>query len=105
MAMRTGAAAEPTPAQGSVEVNGNSARPVIREASLEDYPQIALLAKHYGLEIKSYEEWRHLWLNNPLYLARQKDWPVGWVLEVPDGQIVGYLGNIPLLYEYCGKQI
>ena len=49
--------------------------------------------------------WRHLWINNPVYLRFQRDWPIGWVLENEDKQILGYVGNIPLLYEFQAKKI
>ncbi len=79
--------------------------PKIREASFEDYPQITSLASRYGLGTKSYEGWRHLWINNPVYIAFQRDWPIGWVLESADKQILGYVGNIPLLYEFQARKI
>jgi hypothetical protein len=77
----------------------------MREASLDDYSQIAGLQSEYGLEVKSYEAWRHLWLNNPVYKEHQDKWPIGWVLEGDNKKIVGYLGNIPLAYEFEGRKL
>jgi hypothetical protein len=77
----------------------------MRQASLDDYPQIVELQSKYGLETKSYEEWRHLWFNNPAYLEYQEQLPIGWVLEQDSKSIVGYLGNIPLFYELEGQRL
>jgi hypothetical protein len=79
--------------------------PEVREASFEDYPQIAALESKYDLEPQSYEEWKHLWVNNPLYRQLAKSWPLGWVLEDSNREIVGYIGNIPLAYEFEGKKL
>jgi hypothetical protein len=77
----------------------------IREASLEDYQQIVELESRYGLERRSYEEWSHLWLNNPIYRELRSDWTIGWVLEDANKQIVASVSNIPLWYEFQGKKI
>jgi len=91
---------------GLMEVEKKPAhRPSLRVASLEDYPQIASLESRYGLETKTAEEWKHLWINNPVYAQLQGDWPIGWVLESGDGHIVGYLGNIPLGYQFQGRRL
>ena len=46
------------------------ATPKLREASFEDYPQIALLQAEYGMRCGSYEQWQHLWVGNPAYDGR-----------------------------------
>ena len=79
--------------------------PKLRQASFEDYEQIALLESRYGLQAKSYEEWSHLWLGNPVYRKLEAGWSIGWVLEDENDQIVGSMGNIPLLYEFEGRRI
>lgn len=80
--------------------------PKLREASFKDYEQVASLESRHGLaKGKSYEEWSHLWLGNPLYRELQGDWRIGWVLEDENNQIVGSMGNIPLLYEFEGRRI
>jgi hypothetical protein len=76
----------------------------IREAAFEDYEQIASLESRYGLEVRDFGEWSHLWLGNPLY-QELPDWPIGWVLEDENRRIVGSVGNIPLPYEFEGKRI
>lgn len=78
------------------------ASPRIREARFDDYPQIAALQSRYGFGSDSYEEWAHLWINNPLY-RQLTGWPIGWVLE--HNGILGYIGNIPLPYEFGGRRI
>jgi len=77
----------------------------LRQASLEDYAQIAELETRCGLQEKNPEEWKHLWVNNPAYPQVAKSWPVGWVLEDLNRKIVGYIGNIPLTYEFQGKKL
>jgi len=79
--------------------------PKLREARFQDYDQIAGLESRFGLEVKPYEEWVHLWQGNPLYRELKTDWPIGWVLEDEDGKIVGSMGNIPFLYELNGRKI
>ncbi len=79
--------------------------PKVREASLGDYRQISSLESQYGLKVKSYEEWSHLWTGNPVYQELRADWPIGWVLENQEKQILGSIENIPLLYEFEGKKI
>jgi hypothetical protein len=79
--------------------------PNVREASFEDHAQIMALLAEYGLPTKAYEEWKHLWINNPAYTRSQGSLPMGWVLECPGKQIVGYLGNIPLFYELRGQRL
>ncbi len=79
--------------------------PMVREASFEDHPQIAELQSRYGLEYKSFDQWKHLWCNNPAYREREAEFPIGWVLEGEQKEIVGYLGNIPLFYEIHRRQL
>jgi hypothetical protein len=77
----------------------------LRELSLEDYPRVAALESQYGLGLKGYDQWSHIWLHNPAYQELGKNWPIGWVLENETKQIVGSHGNIPLLYELRKKRI
>jgi hypothetical protein len=79
--------------------------PKLREASFGDYDQIALLESRHGLHTPSYEEWSHLWLGNPLYRELDPGWSIGWVLEDDNHQIVGSIGNIPLLFEFEGRKV
>lgn len=77
----------------------------IRELSLQDYPQVSVLEAKYGLGLRTYEEWSHVWLNNPAYKQLCNSWPIGWVLENEDNQIVGSHANIPLLYQFRGQRL
>jgi hypothetical protein len=78
--------------------------PKIREAQFEDYEQIAALEASTGLATKPFDEWRHLWLDNPVYRALPH-WPIGWVLEDEAGRVVGNVNNIPLWYEFRGARL
>jgi amino acid adenylation domain-containing protein len=85
--------------------NGSkSTAPRFREATFEDYPQIASLESRYGLNPRSYEEWTHSWTENPVYRTRP-DWPIGWVCENGDNEIVGCVSNIPLPYEFDNQPV
>ncbi len=77
----------------------------IREVEYADYNQIAALQVAYKRPLKPYEEWKHLWANNPAYLSLGGRLPKGWVVERHDGRIVGYLGSIPLFYELGGQRL
>ena len=76
----------------------------LREAKVEDYRQIAAVSLRNGLGFKSEEQWRHLWLESPVY-KRVKDWPLGWVAVTPDDQIVGYTGNVISGFSFQGEQL
>jgi hypothetical protein len=79
--------------------------PKLREARFDDYPLVTALQMENGLPTKTYEEWKHLWVNNPAYKEFHESLPIGWVLEDHDKQIVGYLGNIPLFYQFEDQRI
>jgi hypothetical protein len=76
----------------------------IREARVEDYLQIAAVSRRNGLGFKSEEQWRHLWLESPVF-RRVKDWPLGWVAVTPDDQIVGYMGNVISNFMFHGEEL
>src|SRR5689334_2027970 len=76
--------------------------PRIRQASFDDYEEIAALGAANGLSTKSREQWLHIWLENPAY-QELKGWPIGWVLEAEDEGIVGALENVPCLYRFGGR--
>lgn len=90
--------------QSSAQPLMASAAPNLREASFDDYPQIALLQAERRMNVRSREEWRHLWKGNPAYLEMEGKWPIGWVLEA-GRKIVGYVGNIPERYELNGRRL
>jgi len=74
----------------------------IREAVFADYSRIAALEARYGLHPKPYEEWTHLWLENP---ACPQGWNIGWVVENASQDIVGYVGNVPSVFEFQGQKL
>jgi hypothetical protein len=78
---------------------------VLRDALFEDYPQIAALQAEHNFPRKSFEQWVHMWVNNPVYTQFNEKLPIGWVLERDDKRLVGYLGNIPLFYEFAGQRL
>jgi hypothetical protein len=53
----------------------------------------------------SVNDWRRLWIDNPLWPEVGASWPIGWVLETPTGEIVGCLGNIPVRYHFRGERL
>ena len=79
--------------------------PRLRPARFEDHPQIAAIESSYGLVPKSFEEWKALWLANPVYRQLDHDWDIGWVVEDQNQRIIGSLANIPLLYTLGGRKI
>jgi hypothetical protein len=79
--------------------------PKLREVRFGDYPQIAALASKFHLSTEGYAGWMHLWTNNPAYREIKDKFPMGWVLDSGEGAIAGYLGNIPLNYEFEGKKL
>ena len=94
-------AVEPTQASAKNPLSGTK----LREASCQDYVQIAALESRYGLGTVSPERWRDFWLTNPEYRELQPSWTIGWVIEDEKGQIVASIGNIPLSYELAGRRI
>jgi len=95
-----------TPGNRSADRTGRSTGAAkIREALVEDYAQIAALQAEHDFPTTSYEEWVHLWIHNPAYNQFEEKLPIGWVLERDDRQVVGYLGNIPLFYEFNGQRL
>jgi hypothetical protein len=79
--------------------------PKLREARFEDYPGIESLVSRFQLNMEPCAAWQHLWTNNPAYRNLAGKLPIGWVLEASDGSIAGYLGNIPLNYEFGGNKV
>jgi hypothetical protein len=75
-----------------------------RPATFQDHGQIKELESRYALETETYEQFVHLWANNPVY-QEHPNWPIGWVLENEDDQVVGYIGNVPLLYEFGDQRL
>ena len=80
-----------------------AAPPRLRPARLEDYPAIVRLGLIHSLDVPSYEDWSTRWLDNPLRALCGKDFPIGWVLELPDGELVGTMGTVRTRYTFRGS--
>jgi len=76
----------------------------LREASFSDFGGVAKLKQRWGMAADSLENWERLWRHNPALARCERERPVGWVLEA-DGAVVGYLGNISLLYYFGDKTL
>ncbi len=74
-------------------------RAVLREVQFADFLGVRDLRSRYGLSSDSLENWERLWRRNPIMDQLREKLAIGWVLE-SDNKIVGYLGNIPLLYHF-----
>lgn len=77
---------------------------VLRRARFSDFDGVAALKQRWGLSHDSLENWQRLWRDNPALQRIGLERPIGWVLEA-DGTIVGYLGNISLLYQYGDRTL
>jgi hypothetical protein len=75
----------------------------LRVAQFSDFSAVAELKQRWGLMPDSFENWERLWRYNPALIHSQR--PIGWVLEAATGKLVGYLGNISLLYRYADRTL
>jgi hypothetical protein len=91
-------------APGKMESRAKASKPKLREATFDDYEGISRLESRYGLIPKSYENWKHLWIDNPTF-HEFRHWPIGWVCENEEKEIVGSIGNIPLAYEFEDRSL
>jgi len=98
-----------TASAGTASSNGSAAILTLKssveveQAKLDDYEKIATVVLSSGLGIKVREEWEHFWTGNPIR-KKQPEWPIGWVVRDRE-EIVGYLGNIPLSYQFKGREV
>ena len=83
----------------------NARPPRLRPARLEDYDEIARLGLVHELDVPAYEDWSALWLDNPLRMRFGEDLPIGWVLDLPDGEIVGTMGTVRSRYTFRGEDL
>jgi predicted N-acetyltransferase YhbS len=93
------------PCVSNMEKNDHSSSAIgIRGATFDDYEQIKALQQRNGLGTKPREEWEHIWLGNPVWQERMNGSPIGFVAEANSGEIVGYLANIALTYQFEGQE-
>jgi hypothetical protein len=71
----------------------------VREAQFSDFVAVADLKRRWDLTADSLENWERIWHHNPALQQMRLEPPIGWVLEA-DGAVVGYLGNVSLIYHY-----
>lgn len=74
-----------------------------RLAALDDYERLNALERRYNLGFRNYEQWSHMWVNNPVR-RKVPDLPIGWVLEDNQNQIVGSIGSVPFGFELDGRE-
>ena len=79
--------------------------PALRPTSFTDYPKIKDLEARFLPESLTEAEWRGLFLDNPSWSRVGDTWPLGWLLEDPDGDVVGSIYNIPSLYHWHGREL
>ena len=81
------------------------AAPRVRVATFADYGGVAALLGRNGLPIRPCEDWVTYWNGNPVFEQRHGDWPIGWVLEDQNGEIVGSISNVPLAMQFNGRPV
>ncbi|MGX1109177.1 MULTISPECIES: hypothetical protein [Bradyrhizobium] len=91
------AQAEPAPLSGIALAPAKQ-----REVKFADFESVARLKERWGLAKDSLENWDRLWRQNPAMAAAKSQPSMGWVLETAHG-IVGYQGNVPMLYQFEGR--
>lgn len=79
--------------------------PTLRVATFADYEEIHRLESLFFHNSLPPAERRSLFEDNPLWPRLERTWPVGWVLEDDNGQIVGVVSNIPSAYVFQGEQL
>ncbi|HXW76692.1 MAG TPA: hypothetical protein VEJ20_04705, partial [Candidatus Eremiobacteraceae bacterium] len=79
--------------------------PQLRRARLDDYDRIQRLGWSYLLEIPARDDWRRLWLDNPLHARFGHDLPLGWILESRSGEVVGTMGTVWAPYRFRGDEL
>ncbi len=79
--------------------------PDLRPMRFDDYEDIRTLLQEYALEPPSFEDWRHRWVDNPIWWQLGKDSPIGWVLETAKHEIVGSMETIPIRYKWRGSDL
>ena len=79
--------------------------PELRPMRFDDYENIRALLLEHAMEVPSFEDWRHRWVDNPLWQRLGQASPIGWVLETAAGGIVGSMETIPTLYTFRGSDL
>src|SRR5208283_107979 len=77
----------------------------VREAQFSDFDRVCALNLRLGQGPDSLENWDRLWVQNPAIQEGSSAARIGWVLEATGGEIVGFLGSVPLTYELNGRTL
>jgi len=76
----------------------------VREAQFSDFEGVCTLNMRLGQGPDSMDNWRRLWLENPALDDGKGGSPIGWMLYASQ-DVVGFLGTIPLQYEFEGRAL
>ena len=77
----------------------------VREIKIQDYSTVIGICHRNGLNLRmSNEKWIKFWKHNP-YIAKNHDFPMGWLLLTDGGREVGSLMNVPIEYELNRKKL
>jgi hypothetical protein len=79
--------------------------PAFRPMRFDDYDKIRALLLEHALESPTFEDWRHRWVDNPLWRRLGKAAAIGWVLETAAREIVGSMESIPTRYTFQGSDL
>lgn len=82
--------------EGSFTVN-------LRTVEFADYAPLEQLKARYKMAPSSAYEWRQVYEGSTLPARLDLKWPIGWVLETPEGVMVGHIGNVPIEYSFNGR--
>lgn len=77
---------------------------MIRTTTFDDYQNMCDVLRRNGMRARSFENWTHLWLKNPVYPAC-RDWPIGYILQTDAGEAVGTATLFPIGYSYNGELV
>jgi hypothetical protein len=77
----------------------------LRPMRLDDYERIRQLGLSFSLDLPAQEDWRRLWLDNPLRERFGDALPLGWVLETIEGEMVGTMGTVLVPYSFQGNDL
>lgn len=83
----------------------NITAPRVRPARLDDYQRIRQLGLLFSLDLPIEEDWRNLWLNNPLRDHFGDALPLGWMLETHNGDVVGTMGTVLVPYTFQRRSL
>lgn len=77
----------------------------LRPARFDDYDRLVGLEATLNPGTLPRDDWQKLWLSSPIWPRLESWWPIGWVLETATGELVGCMGNLPLLYHFRGETL